>query len=79
MEIPELELVMEHGTLGGRFTTIEGLLNNIKDQLANKNPFFAGNSAMTETKDKLKEFCDKLDKVIDAFNHNLLMGNFDCP
>ena len=70
---------MEHGTLGGRFTTIEGLLNNIKDQLANKNPFFAGDSAMAETKDKLKEFCDKLDKVTDAFNHNLLMGNFDCP
>ena len=54
---------MEHGTLGGRFTTIEGLLINIKDQLANKNPFFAGDSAMTETKEKLKEFCDTLDKV----------------
>ena len=54
---------MEHGTLGGRFTTVEGLLTNISDQLSNKNPFFAGDSAMAGTKDKLREFCDKLDKV----------------
>ncbi len=54
---------MEHGSLGGKFTTVEGLLVNIKDQLANKNPFFAGDSAMATTKVKLLEFCDKLDKV----------------
>ena len=54
---------MEHGTLGGKFTTVEGLLKNIKDQLVDKNPFFAGDSAMSDTKTKLKDFCDKLDEV----------------
>jgi C4-type Zn-finger protein len=31
--IPELEFETEMGTLGGKFTTVEGLLENIKDQV----------------------------------------------
>ena len=27
VEVPELELVLTHGTLGGRVTTVEGLLS----------------------------------------------------
>ncbi len=31
--IPELEIDMEAGTLGGRFTTVEGLLITLRDQV----------------------------------------------
>lgn len=33
LEIPELELVLESGTLGSMYTTVEGLLMKIHDQL----------------------------------------------
>lgn len=33
LKIPELELEMEEGSLGGRFTTVEGLLTEIRDQV----------------------------------------------
>ncbi|KAK7536175.1 zinc finger protein-like protein zpr1 [Phyllosticta citribraziliensis] len=33
MSCPELNLQVEPGTLGGRFTTVEGLLSNIRDDL----------------------------------------------
>ncbi|KAK8250535.1 zinc finger protein-like protein zpr1 [Phyllosticta capitalensis] len=33
MRCPELNLQVEPGTLGGRFTTVEGLLTNIRDDL----------------------------------------------
>jgi len=33
VRIPELELELEEGTLGGQFTTIEGLLTRVKEQV----------------------------------------------
>ena len=46
MRIPALELELTEGTLGGRFTTVEGLLTSILEQLSDKNnPFMIGNSA----------------------------------
>ena len=56
----DFELVA--GTLGGRFTTIEGLLNNIKDQLTGTGSFLVGDS-MDQQKDKLDSFMDSFDKV----------------
>jgi zinc finger protein len=44
LEIPELELGLVPGTLGGKFSTIEGLLTTIRDDLKN-NPFLRGDSA----------------------------------
>lgn len=49
MSIPELELELVPGTLGGKFTTIEGLLNIILDDLK-KNPFLAGDSSRSENR-----------------------------
>jgi len=43
LEIPELELGLASGTLGGKFTTIEGLLSVIKDEIKG-NPFLRGDS-----------------------------------
>lgn len=36
LEIPEIDLVLQPGTLGGRFTTLEGLLNEIYSELSTK-------------------------------------------
>lgn len=36
LEIPEIDLVLQPGTLGGRFTTLEGLLNEIYAELSTK-------------------------------------------
>ena len=33
MLIPEIDLELVEGTLGGRFTTVEGLLVQVKDQV----------------------------------------------
>ena len=43
VRIPELDLELVEGTLGGRFTTVEGLLQNIIDQLSDQaNPNMLG-------------------------------------
>jgi zinc finger protein len=44
LEIPEIDLVLQAGTLGGRFTTLEGLLNEIYNELSTK-VFQTGDSA----------------------------------
>lgn len=58
--IPELEFEVQSGTLGGRFTTIEGLLNLVKEQLMQSNPFGVGDSA---GQTKLGLFLEKLSEV----------------
>ena len=44
LEIPEIDLVLQPGTLGGRFTSLEGLLNEIYNELSTK-VFRTGDSA----------------------------------
>ena len=67
MEIPELALELEHGTLGGKFTTIEGLLTNVKEQLSSSGSVgvigFVGDSSTQEQRTKLQAFIHKLDQV----------------
>lgn len=46
--IPELNLEVVHGSLGGRFSTIEGLLKQVKTELKN-NPWIMGDSALGNT------------------------------
>lgn len=45
IKIPECELEVNQGTLGGKFTTIEGLLGDIYKNLRDNNPFNIGDSA----------------------------------
>ena len=52
--IPELEFEMGGYALGGRFTTLEGLLDNVLEQVSN-NPF-GGDSVSPEQKQKLEQF-----------------------
>lgn len=39
VSIPEIELELDYGTLGGVLTTVEGLLEKIHDHLSDHNPF----------------------------------------
>eukprot|EP01031_Cornospumella_fuschlensis_P025574 gene25574-30879_t len=67
--IPELDLELGHGSLGGLFTTVEGLLTKIYKQLHEQNPFAFGDSIvlhhsaekdLDETRDRLSVFMSKL-------------------
>lgn len=60
--IPEFELECVEGTLGGKFTTVEGLLTNIRDQLVGN--FSSGDSVQAERKQRMDEFEDKLNNAI---------------
>ena len=50
MSIPELDFEVGAGTLGGKFTTLEGLLVAVKDQLTGHNPLMCGDSVTTTLK-----------------------------
>jgi len=63
--IPEIELELTPGTLGGKFTTIEGIMVDVKNELKN-NPFVKGDSSQDNQISKLKIFIDSLQKLIDG-------------
>ena len=70
IEIPEIEFEMGSHAIGGRFTTLEGLLENVLEKIEN-NPMASfgalpGDSAKTETKNKMEEFKQKLKEMIDG-------------
>lgn len=60
MEIPEIELQLHSGTLGGRFTTLEGILDQIYDEISGK-LFESGDSA--DGNSGLHSFLTKLKQV----------------
>lgn len=62
--IPELEFELGMGAVSGKFTTLEGLLTDIKDLVVSKNPFICGDSGMMDRVEKLNAFGEKLDKVM---------------
>lgn len=62
ISIPEFEMNVTNYSMGGRFTTLEGLLVYVKERLGETNPFAFGDSAGKAT--KLKELVDKIDSVI---------------
>lgn len=66
VEVPELELELAAGTLGGRFTTVEGLLVAIKEQLTVANPFAVGDSAAAETRSAFAAWLGRLDAALAA-------------
>lgn len=64
VQIPELEFELGMAAVGGKFTTLEGLLKDIKDLIVSKNPFVLGDSSISDRVQKLNEFGEKIDKVI---------------
>lgn len=61
VSIPELDLELRHSSMGGKFTTLEGLVINMKDELGKVNPFIMGDSASKEN--KMKSIIDKLNQI----------------
>ncbi|KAJ1678463.1 nucleolar zinc-finger protein, partial [Spiromyces aspiralis] len=66
LSIPEIDLDLTPGTLGGRFTTVEGLLRQVHDELKERAPFIGGDSASEERKQRFNAFLDKLERVINS-------------
>ncbi|KAI3405296.2 hypothetical protein KGF56_001893 [Candida oxycetoniae] len=66
MHIPELNLDLTPGTLGGRFTTIEGLLTQVSQELNNRVFSQTSDSMDDETKQRWAEFFAKLQSAIDG-------------
>ncbi|KAF3043181.1 nucleolar zinc-finger protein [Didymella heteroderae] len=68
MSCPELNLSVEPGTLGGRFTTVEGLLTQVRDDL--RSSIFdvgdGGDSMDMASKTKWNTFFDQLGSAIDG-------------
>ena len=68
MSCPELNLSVEPGTLGGRFTTVEGLLTQVRDDL--RSSIFdvgdGGDSMESASKSKWNVFFDQLGSAIDG-------------
>lgn len=61
MSIPEIDLHLQPGTLGGRFTTLEGLLNQVYEEL-DERAFARGDAAVGEVSE-IEVFLEKLKKV----------------
>lgn len=62
--IPELDLELCYGTLGGKYTTITGILENIKTQLMGTNTFNVGDSAQEDAKNQMSKFMLNFDKIL---------------
>ncbi|KAG2032274.1 zf-ZPR1-domain-containing protein [Suillus americanus] len=67
LSIPEIDLVLHPGTLGGRFTTLEGILDQVYEELTEK-IFNAGDSGVIDIDDRaeFQEFLRKLKQVKNA-------------
>jgi zinc finger protein len=72
ISIPELDLQLMGGTLGGVYTTVEGLLDKIYTNLRDNNPFSVGDSTWrnhsNEESTQKKDFKDFLQKMKDLSN-----------
>ena len=76
LKSPELGLEVQPGTLGGRFTTVEGLLTQVRDQLrgqifdvesrSGSESLKGGDSMLVEAKQRWDEFFAKLDRAVKA-------------
>ncbi|KAM6970194.1 zinc finger protein ZPR1 [Aplochiton taeniatus] len=62
--IPELEFELGMAALGGKFTTLEGILKDVKDLIVSKNPFLCGDSSSSDRTEKLNLFGQKIEKII---------------
>ncbi|CAL7939150.1 unnamed protein product [Xylocopa violacea] len=65
MQIPELELEIGPAALGGRFTTVEGILVAIKEQLSSSTAF-TGDSSDPETIRRMEVFISLLGEVLEG-------------
>ena len=53
-----------HSSGAGRYTTVEGLIDHMKQQLTESNPFGIGDSASSESRERMQSLIQKLDNMI---------------
>nr|CAD7442778.1 unnamed protein product [Timema bartmani] len=70
--IPELDLEVGPAALGGRFSTVEGILTAMRDQIISGGGMF-GDSADTHLKERFQMFFKDMDKVIRGEKHVTLV------
>lgn len=63
VEIPELELELASGTLGGLVTTVEGLISKIGESLERVHGFTFGDSMDDAKRSKWKDFRSKIEQL----------------
>ncbi|KAH8110834.1 zf-ZPR1-domain-containing protein [Phellopilus nigrolimitatus] len=66
LKIPDLDLVLQAGTLGGRFTTLEGLLDQVYEELSDK--VFASGDSVGHDRKAFENFLANL-KSVKAADH----------
>ncbi|KAI7864458.1 ZPR1 zinc-finger domain-containing protein [Spinellus fusiger] len=66
LSIPEINLELTPGTLGGRFTTVEGLLRQVYDELKERASFLRGDSTTGESRERWDIFFKDLEQVADG-------------
>jgi zinc finger protein len=66
LKIPEIDLELEAGSLGGIYTTVEGLLTQIIDGMSENSPIFLGDSALEIKKKQYDEFMKELKEMRDG-------------
>uniref|UniRef100_A0A2P2L4Q3 Zinc finger ZPR1-type domain-containing protein n=1 Tax=Rhizophora mucronata TaxID=61149 RepID=A0A2P2L4Q3_RHIMU len=64
IKVPELDLELASGTLGGVVTTVEGLITKISESLERVHGFTFGDSLDEHKKSKWQEFRAKLNKLL---------------
>lgn len=66
LTLPELDFTLnQYGSMGGRFTTVEGLLTTIRKELS-ENPFAVGDSSDRTAKENFNHFLSRLDSFLAA-------------
>ena len=73
LSIPDIDLVLSHGTLGGRFTTLEGILSQVHEELSEK--AFAGDAPTSQDKESFQTFLRKLKEASFRVLSNFLACN----
>lgn len=75
LQIPEIDLELGSGTLGGRFTTIEGLVRQIRDEIHAKVPWATGDSADAAKKAALDRIIARLDGICESGTFTLILND----
>ncbi|KAI6149746.1 zf-ZPR1-domain-containing protein [Pisolithus tinctorius] len=67
LTIPEIDLALQPGTLGGRFTTVEGILEQVYEELSEKVYTVGDSSTMVdEDRQKFQDFLKQLKEITAA-------------
>lgn len=68
LRIPEVDLELAHGSLGGMYTTVEGLMDSVRARIVDANPFAseAGDSDHDGTRARFDRFLVDLQRLQDG-------------